>query len=435
MTPPPTSAWSRHQPKFLMANIVLQILSLHSFLFFMNTMLETTNELYLHSLLLLNLPGLIGSFQNLKQYQRWYSFYIICKGFRYEGHWLFFFILAVTTIILNHALTVTASTTKFWLSLVPRDVNHIVFDMLIFISMEGIFQNHLRVITGGVSVPQIVYYSSWVSNSRLDAYLATCQVEDSVNDNEDESERDTAPAKTTTTIVTTSKTTTAMTLKTKLTYLLVTIVLLLNFYREISKKVRVNFCVHNPLAYETYFDTSLNMNVISIKPQYQSYCYPPESTFETAFFHYLPLLRRGFSSFRVILAHLSGLLVALAWSAIPTDVITTAWTQMWNSPSSYLRKIHYILFVLPINFLVSALIIRFTPGNDFSLTLHSLLETSTVQAQYQMYWFLVFRTATKFAFGLGLIWNLYVAHSNRDGRTTDHLEEMKETAKESKNEV
>lgn len=319
-----------------------------------------------------------------------------------------------------------------WMDTVPISYfEHIAFEMLIFTSMESIFQKHLRAVTGGVSVPRVVYFSSWVSNSRLEAYLATRQVDSNVNDNEDDSEKGTAPVTTTTTTTTktTTITTTAMILKAKLAYLLVAIVLFLNIYREISEKVRVTFCFHSPLAIETHLDTSLNMTVIDIKPQYQSYCHPPAFTFETTLWHHLPFLYSSHSSLRVILAHLSGLLFALAWSAIPTDIIITAWTQMWNSPSSYLRKIHYVLFMLPIKFLALVLIVRYTPKGDFSMG------TSAVRAEYQMYWYFVFSTGTKLAFGLRLIWSLYVAHSNRNSRFTDCLEETKEMAKENENEL
>jgi hypothetical protein len=63
----------------MMVIAVIVILDYHTLLFDLAASLRLINEMYLHSLLLLTLPSLIGSFQNLKHYQRWASYYFICK--------------------------------------------------------------------------------------------------------------------------------------------------------------------------------------------------------------------------------------------------------------------------------------------------------------------------------------------------------------------
>lgn len=40
---------------------------------------RTMNEFYIHTLLLLTLPKLIGSLENLKQFSRWITYYFISK--------------------------------------------------------------------------------------------------------------------------------------------------------------------------------------------------------------------------------------------------------------------------------------------------------------------------------------------------------------------
>ncbi|KAG0317246.1 hypothetical protein BGZ97_005667 [Linnemannia gamsii] len=297
-----------------------------------------------------------------------------------------------------------------------------LFDLALFMNMESIFQRHLKKITGGQSVPRTVYWSSWVSNTRIESYIAAHRsVENIVNNNEkyDSNEQTVSPNSTTT--ATTN--TTALKIKAKLSYLLAGIVLLVNVYREVKSNYIDYFCFHGPDASGFYLNPA--NNYISINPEYAAYCYPPDSTLEITLRHYLPFLNTSFPSLSVILVRLSGLLFAIAWSTIPTDVITTAWRQMWNSPSSRLRKIHYILFMLPIKVLAVVLIVRNTPA--LGDTMFSFVgRSSLIRAEYMMYWSLVFRAAIKLAFGLGFIWNLYVAHSNGHCCITNRLEEKEE---------
>jgi hypothetical protein len=58
---------------------IFLILGLHRSLLGCAQYNEAENEMYLHTLLLLILPKLIGSFQHLMQYQRWLAYYAICK--------------------------------------------------------------------------------------------------------------------------------------------------------------------------------------------------------------------------------------------------------------------------------------------------------------------------------------------------------------------
>jgi hypothetical protein len=94
MTPPVTSTWYRRRERFSMVIAVVLILNFHYLLFYFARRYHTTHELYLHSLLLLTLPGLIGSLQNLRQYQRWASYYFICNALSYVLCCWFFFCFA-----------------------------------------------------------------------------------------------------------------------------------------------------------------------------------------------------------------------------------------------------------------------------------------------------------------------------------------------------
>ncbi|KAG0280818.1 hypothetical protein BGZ97_009349 [Linnemannia gamsii] len=139
------------------------------------------------------------------------------------------------------------------------------------------------------------------------------------------------------------------------------------------------------------------------------------------------------------LAHLSALLFAVTWSTIPTDVITTAWTQMWNSPSSRLRKIHYFIIMYPIKLAALVLIMLYTPDEreDVAPTNYSPSPLSAFRAKYLSLWFIFFRAATKLAFGLGFIWHLYAASSTagvgrgyREKEEASRVDEKEEKVKQ-----
>ena len=107
-------------------------------------------------------------------------------------------------------------------------ISCISFDMFIFANMEGVFQKHLKVIIGGRPIPRSVYYSSWISNTKLESYIAAHRSEKNVDDNEDISdEKQPSPNMSATTTTATSKSITTATTKIKLGYLLATTVLLI----------------------------------------------------------------------------------------------------------------------------------------------------------------------------------------------------------------
>ncbi|KAF9545069.1 hypothetical protein EC957_011310 [Mortierella hygrophila] len=362
---------------------------------------RTTTEFYLHTLLLLTLPTLIGSFQNLKQYQRWISYY---------GIWLQ--LMADTWAIENST--------------------YIVLDITIFTYMEAVFQHRLKAITGGQSIPRSVYFSSWVSNTRLESYIAAHRSEENADDSEESSnEKQPTPNTTGTTTTTTSRSTTTATIKAKLGYLLATTVLLITVYQDIKAQYREYICRHSwdflDLSYASTAD------YVTQNPNYPAYCFPTLSTFEMTLFDYSPsLYYHLYSFFYMPFTRLSALCFALAWSTIPTAVVVAAWTQMWNSPSSYrIRKVHYMVFMCPLKMAVLLSILYYTTDRreDIEGADYSASSLDDVRAKYLLVWFVLFRAVAKLAFGLGLIWNLYVAHSKDatvDRIPFSHQEERKE---------
>ncbi|KAG9065529.1 hypothetical protein KI688_001817 [Linnemannia hyalina] len=368
---------------------------LHKFLFDVAIDYRTTTEFYLHTLLLLILPILVGSFQNLKQYQRWISYYSIYT----------------------------------W---VIEDEIYILSDITIFVYMEVVFQHYLKAIAGGQSIPRSIYFSSWVSNTTFESYITAHRSKENANDNEESSnKRQPAPITTASTTTTTSRSTTTATIKTKLGYLLATTVLLVTVYQDIKTKYMDYICRDS----WDFFDPSFvsTANYLTQNPNSPAYCFPTLSTFEMALFRCSPSFHYHLSSFfHMSFTRLSALCFALAWSTIPTTVVVAAWRQMWNSPSSHrFRKVHYIIFMYPLKAAVLFLILYYTTdqqeeaeGADYSAS-----SWVDVEAKYLLVWFVLFRAVAKLAFGLGLIWNLYVAHSKDatiDSIPFSHQEERKE---------
>lgn len=79
---PPTNTQSVASTRGDKASTILMlcvILILHSVLYVFEADYQTTHVFYLHTLLLFTLPILLGSYPNLKQYQRWSLYYTICK--------------------------------------------------------------------------------------------------------------------------------------------------------------------------------------------------------------------------------------------------------------------------------------------------------------------------------------------------------------------
>lgn len=280
--------------------------------------------------------------------------------------------------------------------------------------MEGVFQRHVMTVTGGQPIPRGVYFSSWVSNTKLESYIAAHRSVEIVDDNEDDSdEMLPAPTTSTTTTTTASRSTTTATTKAKLGYLLATIVLLITVYQEIKTKYRDYICHHNLDSFGPFDSTT---NYFILNSTYTAYCITGRSTFEWTLIDRLPFLDDYLpSSLRMFFTRLPALFFALAWSTIPTTVVVKAWTQMWNSPSSShrIRKVHYVVFMYPLKMAVLPLIMYYTADRqeDVEGADYARSSLGRARAKYMLIWFVLFRAAAKLAFGLGLIWNLYVAHS------------------------
>ncbi|KAF9279350.1 hypothetical protein BGZ88_012800 [Linnemannia elongata] len=105
--------------------------------------------------------------------------------------------------------------------------------------MEGVFQKHLKAIIGGRPIPHSVYYSSWISNTKLESYIAAHRSEENVDDDDDvNDEKQPSPNTSATTTTATSRSTTTATTKIKLGYLLATTVLLITVYQDFKTKYR-----------------------------------------------------------------------------------------------------------------------------------------------------------------------------------------------------
>ena len=312
------------------------------------------------------------------------------------------------------------------------DIDYVNFDLFIFIHMEGIFYTHLMAITGGQPIPRSVYYSSWVSNTKLESYIAAHRSEE--NDDNENGSDEKQPASTTsaTTTTTTSRSTTTATIKAKLGYLPATTVLLITVYQEIETKYMDYICYYSSDSLDPYFVPTTDD--LTPNPNYPAYCFSTLSTFETTLLQHFPSLDNYLYSFyRISFTRLSALCFALAWSTIPTTVVVTAWIQMWNSLSSShkIRKVHYVVFMYPLKMAALGLVMYYTLDRREYVESADYMGSSSdgVRAKYLLVWFVLFRAATKLAFGLGLIWNLYVVHSKdatADRIHHSHQEEKKE---------
>ncbi|KAF9333156.1 hypothetical protein BGZ91_011378 [Linnemannia elongata] len=398
---PPTNTQSAASTRGGKASTIFMlcaILILHYVLFVFEADYQTTHVFYLHTLLLFTLPILLGSFPNLKQYHRWSLYYSI------------WFQLMVETWAVEY-------------------ISCISFDMFIFANMEGVFQKHLKATIDGWPIPRSIYFSSWISNTKLKSYIAAHRSEENVNDNEDISDKkQPSPTTSATTTTATSRSTTTATTKIKLGYLLATTVLLITVYQDFKTKYREYVCQGNLDTFSS-FDPTANYFISN-----PNYCMPTLSTFEWIVFQHLPFLRCY--SLRKSFLRLSALYFALAWSTIPTAVVISAWQQMWHGPSSShrIKKVHYLVFMYPLKMAALLLVMYLTSDRqeDVRGAEYSGSSLDGVRAKYLLVWFVIFRAAAKLAFGLGLIWNLYVAHSKdaTAGNIHHSLQEEKEKERE-----
>ncbi|KAG0052264.1 hypothetical protein BGZ89_003256 [Linnemannia elongata] len=293
--------------------------------------------------------------------------------------------------------------------------------------MEGVFQKHLKATIDRWPIPRSVYFSSWISNTKLESYIAAHRSEENVDDNEDISdEKQPSPTTSATTTTATSRSTTTATTKIKLGYLLATTVFLITVYQDFKTKYREYVCQGNLDTFSS-FDPTANYFISN-----PNYCMATLSTFEWIVFQHLP------SSVATPSANLSSvsppLYFALAWSTIPTTVVISAWQQMWYGPSSShrIKKVHYLVFMYPLKMVALLLVMYLTSDRqeDVRGAEYSGSSLDDVRAKYLLVWFVIFRATAKLAFGLGLIWNLYIAHSK--DFTAGHIHHSHQEEKEEK---
>ncbi|KAF9083479.1 hypothetical protein BGX23_011395 [Mortierella sp. AD031] len=108
-----------------------------------------------------------------------------------------------------------------------------------------------------------------------------------------------------------------------------------------------------------------------------------------------------------ILIRATALIAALAWSNLPTQTIIRAWTRMWNSNNNtgYLRKIHYVIYMLPLKALSYYIILWNTvPAwrKEYYRSNRNI---------YLLAWTYLFGHGIDLVFGLALLWNLYAVHT------------------------
>ncbi|KAF9095636.1 hypothetical protein BGX29_008941 [Mortierella sp. GBA35] len=329
----------------------------------------SSTELAIHTLNLMLLPRAIGSFLNLgDKHQRWLTYYLIWYQMmsKREDAELYFYI---------------------------------IFDMVLVANMDAIYNQHLTSLVGGKIIPSSVYYSSFASNSRLDAYLADHR---SVNATIEVQGKDKYPNEKQTSIIINQEglTTTATTQTTKKAtwvYLFVTAALVLNSYLKMSTAFWSLLCMpsnHGRFLSEESVDYLHKTHFYS--------CFLHSSYIYTPLHPSLPLPS-------TILIRATALLVALAWSTLPTQTIIRAWIRMWNSNNNagYLRKIHYVIYMLPVKILACLFI-------EFGTTLEWQNEDETWSSNrgaYYLAWSFLFRQGVDLVFGLALIWNLYSVHT------------------------
>ncbi|KAF9908670.1 hypothetical protein EC991_009598 [Linnemannia zychae] len=113
--------------------------------------------------------------------------------------------------------------------------------------------------------------------------------------------------------------------------------------------------------------------------------------------------------------YLLPIVLTLVWSAIPSNVVARAWMRMWNSSSSpdrhhsrlpRMRKVYYILFMLPLKITLFLLPLLTTTPKQ------TPIDATSIQPALLITWSIIFTHLVKLAFGLTLIWNLYMVHSN-----------------------
>ncbi|KAG0372270.1 hypothetical protein BGX24_000476 [Mortierella sp. AD032] len=307
-----------------------------------------------------------------------------------------------------------------WFQMMPEPysvawgIPNLGFEVLVFFAMEVVFLNYLKDKAGGGEkrVPLGVYLSSWVSNSRLVSYLAFHKaVEADAKDNNDhdnsndnsndhnDNERPLPP-------LPTHPTHTPNPIL-KYAYSSLILLFILNTLLTFAARFRAYFCFdRSPAnAYEPYLfiypdgDNFYNQNErerLIMRNKYVDYCFSSWDGPEIAPNYLLPVV------------------MALVWSAVPTDVVVRAWMRMWNSSSTSrsclrlprLRKLYYILFMLPLKISLF-LITLFT-----TFPKHNAIDKTSLQPGLLFTWSIVFTHLAKLVFGLVLIWNLYMIHSN-----------------------
>ncbi|KAG0213979.1 hypothetical protein BGX33_002582 [Mortierella sp. NVP41] len=320
-------------------------------------------ELAINTLALVLLPKAIGSFANLKD-ERSLIYYLI---------WF------------------KMMTNREKDDMIPN----VLFDALIALNMDCIYRHHLTTLVGEKGLPESVYYSSFIFNSRLDAYLAEHVPLDT---SEDQDEGTYPNEKLNMTVANqelpdmTNSTRTKATNMTRV-YLIVATAFALNTGLSMFGAYREYSCSYG--GHYTTREYLLEFFDINNKT---SFCFPRRRYTYTDLHPSLPLPE-------TIVIRTTALLVALAWSTLSTQTIIRAWARMWNSNNNtgYLRKIHYVIYMLPVKALSYYLIkyntVPFAPDNGSNRNVYLLV------------WTYLFGHGIDLVFGLILLWNLYLVHT------------------------
>ncbi|KAH7048591.1 hypothetical protein BKA57DRAFT_492669 [Linnemannia elongata] len=302
------------------------------------------------------LPTVLGSYINLKEHGRWTTYYVI-------------YMQLMTSLSEHYTL---AS----------------VWDIFLFLSIDGTYRRHLQSLVGDNIIPLRVCLSSLISDdSKLSAFLAAHKILDPNNNNNDDKKYDGHDEKQQTA-------TTTSTRMAKWVYAFVIGALVLNTYLVISVK-KWNYDCSRMIAYDT-LENDYEID------EYLSYCFP--SPWRRAF--RFPFLTWPHPE--NLVAIVTAFFCATAWSTLPTKIVIRAWICMWSNSNSdgsgderrnklfAIKKIHYFLFFYLLKMPAYGLI------NNASHERHLFLGA------------LVFCSASSLVFALVLLWNLYVVHSGQD---------------------
>ncbi|KAF9902980.1 hypothetical protein EC991_004314 [Linnemannia zychae] len=314
-----------------------------------------------------------------------------------------------------------------WFQLMPErysvawGIPNLGSELLVFFAMELFFSKYLqKTFTVGLHrVPLGVYLSSWVSNARLVSFLSFHKAVEADNENansnnqtdnnvhDQERPLPLLPTETTTTAVTSTPAPTTTPSYLKYTYSIFASLLVINILLTFATRFRSYYCfdcspanAYAPFLFPFPPGSEIPDDIrrhLVMNNDHMEYCYSDDI---------IPGLG---------LNYLSAIVVALAWSTIPTKVVARAWMRMWNSSSTSdrhnsrlprLRKVYYVLFMLPLKITLFILPLLTTTPKQ------TPIDATSIQPALLITWSIIFTHLAKLAFGLTLIWNLYMVHSN-----------------------